>query len=332
MRARFSRHWAMAAMAAVVFVAGPSRAAAPSIDASIEPAQIARKLVAVMEARSRGEEGHLFAPGSYVVGMHGDDYERLEPHRSYLEREWSELLREMGARVGIRYEGEPRVSMVPKDGVPRGAVEVSVAGDPGAPAERFEPRGAPVRRYHLRLLKGVSAEDVYPLRPGETMTVGRSTECDVALRDRRRLSEDGVLIVVATLAQGNGSRRAPAIPVIVELAHQQTLRIWRGPPRHCGDTASEGRDEREWEGEAGHRLQEGCQGCGAEDAGHLEHHEHAAADGDADPEAGIAVDAVAVVGVSSSVPPRRRDALLPSHFHHLPDQINCINLTWTPVN
>jgi len=96
-----------------------------------------------MEARSRGEEGHLFAPGSYVVGMHGDDYERLEPHRSYLEREWSELLREMGARVGIRYEGEPRVSMVPKDGVPRGAVEVSVAGDPGAPAERFEPRAPP---------------------------------------------------------------------------------------------------------------------------------------------------------------------------------------------
>ena len=31
---------------------------------------------------------------------------------------------------------------------------------------------------------------------------------DVALRDRRRLSEDGVLIVVATLAQGNGDGRA----------------------------------------------------------------------------------------------------------------------------
>src|SRR5947209_10579754 len=27
---------------------------------------------------------------------------------------------------------------------------------------------------------------------------------DVALRDRRRLSEDGVLIIVATIAQGNG--------------------------------------------------------------------------------------------------------------------------------
>ena len=31
---------------------------------------------------------------------------------------------------------------------------------------------------------------------------------DVALRDRRRLSEDGVLIVVATLTSSNGSRSA----------------------------------------------------------------------------------------------------------------------------
>ena len=55
------------------------RTFAKTFPSDLEPAQIARKLVAVMEARSRGEEGHLFAPGSYVVGMHGDDYERLEP-------------------------------------------------------------------------------------------------------------------------------------------------------------------------------------------------------------------------------------------------------------
>ena len=32
---------------------------------------------------------------------------------------------------------------------------------------------------------------------------------DVALRDRRHLSEDGVLIIVATLAGQNGARRRP---------------------------------------------------------------------------------------------------------------------------
>ena len=118
-----------------------------------------------MEARTRGEEGHLSAPGSFVVRMHADDFERLEPHRSYLEREWSELLREMGARVGIRYDTEPRVSMIAQEGVPRGAVEVGVAGDPEAPAAPGDSAGSRVRRYHLRLLKGVSAEDIYPLRP-----------------------------------------------------------------------------------------------------------------------------------------------------------------------
>ena len=38
---------------------------------------------------------------------------------------------------------------------------------------------------------------------------------DVALRDRRRLSEDGVLIVVATLAQGNGSAALTAPPELI---------------------------------------------------------------------------------------------------------------------
>ena len=46
--------------------------------------------------------------------MNGDDYERLAPH-AYLEREWAELLRDMAARVGVSlYEGEPRVTMVPR--------------------------------------------------------------------------------------------------------------------------------------------------------------------------------------------------------------------------
>ena len=38
------------------------------------------------------------------------------------------------------------------------------------------------------------------------LTVGDIT--DVALRDRKRLSEDGVLIVVATLTSVNGKRTA----------------------------------------------------------------------------------------------------------------------------
>ncbi|MEP6547473.1 MAG: BatD family protein [Gammaproteobacteria bacterium] len=41
MRARFPHRWAISAIAACVFAAGPSQAAAPSIDATIEPAQIA---------------------------------------------------------------------------------------------------------------------------------------------------------------------------------------------------------------------------------------------------------------------------------------------------
>ena len=51
-------------------------------------------------------------PSRYTVIVNPDDFERLAPHREYLEREWAELLRELSARVGIMLrDGDPKVVM-----------------------------------------------------------------------------------------------------------------------------------------------------------------------------------------------------------------------------
>jgi hypothetical protein len=143
------------------------RSFARTFPSDLEPAQIARKLVSTMEARTRGEEGQLTAPGWYVVYVNPEDFERLGPHQAYLEREWRGLLEDLAARVGIAFsEGSASVKMSPREDVPMGAVDL-VTGVP--------------RRFALRMIKGVSTFGVYSVEGAAR--IGRAEESDVHLAD-----------------------------------------------------------------------------------------------------------------------------------------------------
>lgn len=185
------------------------RTFAKTFPSDLEPAQVARKLVATMEARTRGEDGHLLAPGSYLVYMNADDFERLAEHRSYLEREWAELLRDMAARVGVYFfDGGPNVAMQARPGIPVGMVDVNVASDvtisiPNAPTL------SPPKRYHLRMMKGVPAYGVYFV--DGFASIGRSEDSDIFLVDPSvsrnhasvKIETDG--IIVTDLDSTNGT-------------------------------------------------------------------------------------------------------------------------------
>jgi FHA domain/Protein of unknown function (DUF3662) len=185
------------------------RTFAKTFPSDLEPAQIARKLVATMEARTRGDDGHLLAPGSYLVYVNPDDFSRLSEHRTYLEGEWAELLRDMAARVGVYFfDGGPNVEMVLRESVPPGLADVAVASDvtisiPSAPAT------TPPKRFHLRMLKGVPAYGVYFI--DKSATIGRSEESDIFLvdpsvsRNHATLKIDGDGAVVDDLGSTNGT-------------------------------------------------------------------------------------------------------------------------------
>ena len=143
------------------------RSFAKTFPTDLEPAQIARKLVSTMEAQTRDEDGRISAPGRYVAYVNPADFERLLPHRTYLEREWRSLLEALGDRVGIVFsEGDAGVTMLARDDVPAGAVEVAADH---------------ARRFALRIVKGVSDFAVYPV--GGSTRIGRGPECDVTLND-----------------------------------------------------------------------------------------------------------------------------------------------------
>ncbi len=147
------------------------RAFAKSFPSDLEPAQIARKLVSTMQAQTRGDDGRLSAPAAYVVYVSPDDFERLAEHREYLERAWADLLRDLAARVGIAFEdGEARVTMTARRGIPLGAIAIEV-GDAATAPERF----------CLRMVKGVPPDGVYSIEG--TARIGRSEESEIVLVD-----------------------------------------------------------------------------------------------------------------------------------------------------
>ena len=185
------------------------RTFAKTFPSDLEPAQIARKLVTTMETRTRGDDGHLLAPGSYLVYVNPDDFARLAEHRAYLEREWAELLRDMAARVGVYFfDGGPNVEMVSRESIPSGLADVAVASDvtisiPNAPAV------TPPKRYHLRMMKGVPAYGVYFI--DKAATIGRSEESDIFLvdpsvsRNHAVLNITGSAVEVDDLNSTNGT-------------------------------------------------------------------------------------------------------------------------------
>lgn len=153
------------------------RAFANMFPSDVEPAQIARKLVATMEARTQsGEGGTMSAPSRYAVYVHPSDYERLQSHREYLEDEWAALLREVAQRVGIAFATQPSVELREDDGTVLGAIEIDVLHD--APRD-----GQPQRSevLVLRMLKGMPAQARFPLT--RNLRVGRSTDNEIFLVD-----------------------------------------------------------------------------------------------------------------------------------------------------
>lgn len=147
------------------------RAFARTFPSDLEPAQIARKLVSTMEARTREEEGRLRAPGSYAVYVSPADFNRLAEHREYLERAWSDLLRDLAGRVGVSFdEGHAGVAMRRRAGVPLGAIEIEVAT-----------KVKPAVRFALRTLEGVAPGGVYSIE--RTSRIGRSEESEIVLVD-----------------------------------------------------------------------------------------------------------------------------------------------------
>jgi len=163
------------------------RAFARTFPSDLEPAHVARKLVATMEAQASHEGSTVVAPGNYTVRVSDDDFARLGAHREYLEEEWVALITEIARRVGIAFDSPPRVTLVHVSDIVPGAVEIDASSS----------EATAHKKYRLRIVKGLPPNATYPLE--RTTTMGRSTSNDVVLNDPR-VSRQHARIEIANAA------------------------------------------------------------------------------------------------------------------------------------
>ncbi|HET6895839.1 MAG TPA: FhaA domain-containing protein [Candidatus Baltobacteraceae bacterium] len=178
------------------------RAFANMFPSDVEPAQIARKLVATMEARTQSaDNGAMAAPSRYAVYVHPSDYQRLLPHRAYLEEEWAALLQEVAQRVGITFGTPASVELREDDGTVLGAIEIDVLDGDAA--------GSDGEVLVLRMIKGMPSDARFAIT--HDMRVGRNTECDIFLvdpsvsRNHATLELQGNQVVVRDSGSTNGT-------------------------------------------------------------------------------------------------------------------------------
>lgn len=197
--------------ACAAFVERVFAAAFPS---EIQPAEVARKMAAALEAYALGERGTPI-PRLFIVRVADSDFERLAPHRAELIERWRELADEMAATLGTPLRERPEVRLV-----------ADPAAAPGTVAVELE-AAAPAAVLVVR--RGLPAGGRLPLDRGGT--IGRDAACDLVLLDprvsrRHARAErvDGVWEIVdlqsrnGTIVDGQRVDRAPLRPgSLVEL-------------------------------------------------------------------------------------------------------------------
>jgi hypothetical protein len=183
------------------------RAFANMFPSDVEPAQIARKLVATMETRTQSaDNGAMAAPARYAVYVHPSDYQRLLPHRAYLEAEWAALLQDVAQRVGITLDAPASVELREDDGTVLGAIEIDVLDAAEAQQSRAAADGEVLV---LRMIKGMPIDARFAIT--RDMRVGRNTECDIFLvdpsvsRNHATLELRGDQVVVRDSGSTNGT-------------------------------------------------------------------------------------------------------------------------------
>lgn len=149
---------------------------ARTFPSDLEPAHIARKLVATMEARTVHEGDDAFAPQQYTVRVNEEDYARLQVHQEYLEQQWAALLEDMAQRVSIRFEGPVRVRLQQDERIVAGAVEID-------PFSAEPPPPVAPKAFRLRMVKGLPVDAVFALV--DFVEIGRGKSNGIVLSDPR---------------------------------------------------------------------------------------------------------------------------------------------------
>jgi hypothetical protein len=150
---------------------------ARAFPSALQPAQVARKLVATIERSPPPKNGARAS--RYTIRLSAADAARLDAERELLERQWSRMTGALCARAGIATPAAPEVVLQADPGLSNGSIAIDVdhpaADEPTALSFRVE-RGMPLAKSR--------SFPAWPLTPLAAV-IGRDAACDIVVRDPR---------------------------------------------------------------------------------------------------------------------------------------------------
>jgi hypothetical protein len=153
------------------------RAFARAFPSVLEPAQIARKLVATIERSPPPADADRAS--RYVVAVSAADHARLAAERTLLEGQWSKMARALCARAGIVTPAPPEVTLAADAGLSDGTILIAALHPATTRAQprslRVEGGAAPGKTYALPI----------PQDGFAALLIGRDPACDVVVTDPR---------------------------------------------------------------------------------------------------------------------------------------------------
>ena len=173
------------------------------LGARLQPVQIAKRLIRAMESHQTISLAKTFVPNSYVLSLSPSDFEQFEPYRRSLERDLAEALLGAARERNFTLLSFPTVEIERDDSVARGDVRVSCAlvDASGDEVAADSPELGKVAAGHTMVLDRDALLRDRPRAPkafievpserrrvplaGEPLSIGRDTENDLVLDDRR---------------------------------------------------------------------------------------------------------------------------------------------------
>lgn len=181
---------------------------------SVQPVEIARRLVREMDDHRHASLRRVYVPNVYRVYLSRDDQRQFEGYERSLVAELEEYLAEHARRNGYSLLARPRVDILVDEDLGVGAfgIGTDMVEPPGEPAggaaggTRVMPaaQAGPIRTW-----KVTTPGATHPVT-GERTTIGRGRHNDVVIadasvsRDHAELVQCGVDLVVRDLGSTNG--------------------------------------------------------------------------------------------------------------------------------
>lgn len=144
----------------------------------VQPIELAKRLIKEMDAGRTVGVNEVWAPNHFELALSPGDHERLEHAETAIARELGSVIRENASERGWGLVGPPEVDFEVDERLKKGDIGCVASLVEGP--ERVEPTAQPAPSLEIRE-KG--HERTITL-DGDTTTIGRLPQCEVALADR----------------------------------------------------------------------------------------------------------------------------------------------------